>query len=69
MIVSLAEEAEIELTDGALYYATHGEYSLGLAFISEFENALRLLTEHPELGTPWRARARRFPLRRFPYSA
>ena len=68
MIVSLAEEAEVELTDGAIFYATHGDYSLGVAFISEFENVLHLITEHPELGTPWRAHSRRFPLRRFPCS-
>ena len=41
---------------------------LGLAFIAEFERALAVLSVHPNLGAPWRAIARRFPLRRFPYS-
>jgi plasmid stabilization system protein ParE len=42
---------------------------LGLAFIAEFERALEVLREHPNLGAPWRAMTRRFPLRRFPYTA
>jgi hypothetical protein len=32
------------------------------------ERALEVLREHPNLGAPWRAVTRRFPLRRFPYS-
>ena len=68
MIVSLSEEAEQELIDGAIFYAQQANVDLGLAFIAEFERSLEVLAPHPALGASWRARARRFPLRRFPYS-
>lgn len=67
MTPAVSSEAEWELTEGALFYAREGGADLGLAFISEFESALALLTEHPLLGAPWRNR-RRLPMRRFPYS-
>jgi plasmid stabilization system protein ParE len=68
VIVSISPEAERELIDGALFYAEQANAELGLAFIVEFERALDLLRENPNLGAPWRAMTRRFPLRRFPYS-
>ena len=67
MIVSISPEAERELVDGALFYAEQEDPALGLAFIAEFERALEILREHPNLAAPWRATTRRFPLRRFPY--
>lgn len=68
MIVSISPGAERELTEGALFYSEQANTELGLAFIAEFERALEILCEHPNLGAPWRAVTRRFPLRRFPYS-
>ena len=68
MSVSVAPEAERELTDGALFYAEQANVELGLAFIAEFERTLNVLVAHPNLGAPWRAATRRFPLRRFPFS-
>jgi toxin ParE1/3/4 len=68
VIVSLAEEAERELIDAAVFYAEQANVDLGLAFITEFERSLEVLVAHRSLGAPWRARTRRFPLRRFPYS-
>ena len=68
MNVVVAPEAEEELTDGAIFYANEANAELGLAFIAEFESALSVLAAHPRRGAPWRARLRRFPLRRFPYS-
>jgi plasmid stabilization system protein ParE len=41
---------------------------LGGVFITEFERALTLLCDHPELGAPWRNSRRSFPLRKFPFS-
>jgi toxin ParE1/3/4 len=67
VIVSISPEAERELTDGALFYAEQADPELGLAFIAEFERALEILREQPNLGAPWRGMMRRFPLRRFPY--
>jgi len=67
MSPSVSPEAEWELTDGARFYAREGGAELGLAFITEFERTLALLTRHAQLGAQWRKR-RRMPLRRFPYS-
>jgi len=68
VIVSLAEEAERELIDGARFYAEQANVDLGLAFVTEFERSLEILVAHPALGTPWSTKTRRFPFRRFPYS-
>ena len=68
MIVSISPEAERELTDAAIFYAEKESTELGLAFIVEFERALEVLRENPNLGAPWRDTTQRFPLRRFPYS-
>ena len=67
MTPSVSPEAELELTDGAVYHAREANAELGFAFIAEFERALNLLCMHPQLGAPWRNR-RRFPIHRFPYS-
>ena len=57
-----------ELRETAAFYSESGDQELGLSFISEFERALDLLSDNPELGAAWRGSTRRFPLRRFPYS-
>lgn len=67
MIASVSPEADRELTEGALFYASEGNGKVALAFIAEYERVLELCT-HPQLGTPWKNGRRRFPIRRFPYS-
>ena len=67
MIVSISPEAERELTDAAIFYAEQESTELGPAFIAEFERALEVLRENPNVGAPWRDTTQRFPLRRFPY--
>jgi plasmid stabilization system protein ParE len=66
--ISLSAQAELELVEGATYYAREANRELGEAFIAEFDRCARLLGEYPKLGAMWRGRVRRFPLRRFPYS-
>jgi toxin ParE1/3/4 len=66
--VSVSPEAQRELIDGAIFYAEQANAELGFVFITEFERALGVLQAHPNVGAPWRAMTRRFPLRRFPYS-
>jgi plasmid stabilization system protein ParE len=66
--ISLNAQAELELVEGAAYYAREANRELGEAFIAEFDRCARLLGEYPKLGATWRGRIRRFPLRRFPYS-
>ena len=67
MIPSVSREAELELADAASHYAREGSAELAAAFVDEFENALNLLCQQPQLGAPWRNQ-RRLPLRRFPFS-
>lgn len=68
MKVSVQPAAADELREAAKFYADRADQALGLALIAEFERALNFLTLNPELGAVWRGTARRFPLRRFPYS-
>ena len=68
MIASVSPEADRELTEGALFYASEGNAKVALAFIAEYERVLELLCTHPQLGTPWKNVRHRFPIRRFPYS-
>lgn len=68
MRVSLADEAERELTAAARHYADRAGVELGEAFLLEFERSARLLADHPRVGTKWRGATRRLPLRRFPYT-
>jgi hypothetical protein len=48
--VSLAPQAEQELTEGALFYAREANAELGQAFISEFERSTTQLVEQSRLG-------------------
>jgi plasmid stabilization system protein ParE len=66
--VSVHPAAADELRETASFYSKQADQALGLAFIAEFERALGLLSNNPELGAVWRGTARRFPLRRFPYN-
>ena len=68
MKISLHAQAELELAEGAAYYAVEASAEIASAFISEFERSARLLGEFPRLGSIWRGTVRRLPLRRFPYS-
>jgi hypothetical protein len=52
MTPSVSPEADWELTKEAVFYAREGGAELGGAFVTEFERALTLLCEHPELGAP-----------------
>lgn len=68
MKISLNAQAELELVEGAAYYARKAGARIAEAFVAEFDRSAKLLGEHPKLGTTWRGRIRRLPLRRFPYS-
>ena len=68
MKISLHAQAELELVEGAAYYAREASAEIASAFISEFERSAKLLGEFPRLGSLWRGGIRRLPLRRFPYS-
>ena len=68
MKLSLTQQAEQELVEGARFYAREVDVQLGQDFIAAFERSAQLLLDQPHLGAPWRGAIRRLPLRRFPYS-
>lgn len=68
MTVLIHPAAVAEFNEAASFYTERAHKDLGLALIAEFERAIGLLSDNPELGAMWRGVARRFPLRRFPYS-
>ena len=67
MIVVFHEQAEDELREAAMYYASRRE-GLGVEFIAEVRSATRILHEHPRLGHAISRRVRRLLVRRFPYA-
>ncbi|MFZ2405181.1 MAG: type II toxin-antitoxin system RelE/ParE family toxin [Methylobacter sp.] len=60
--------ASADLNNAAAFYSEQANRQLGLAFITEFEKTVSLLSGNPELGTPWVSGTRRFVLRRFPFN-
>lgn len=57
-----------ELIEGASFYSSQISEPLGQALISEFERITTMLMQNPELGVKAAAGARRFGMRRFPFS-
>ena len=60
-------EAEQELYEAASRYESEVS-NLGFRFADEVERVIRLLLEHPELGSRLDDELRHFVLRRFPFS-
>ena len=57
-----------ELHDASSFYANKADFELGLAFLSEFERCVNFLLSNPNAGAEFHGTARRYHLRRFPYS-
>jgi plasmid stabilization system protein ParE len=64
---SFHPEARAEYAAAALYYASRRP-GLGDSFADAVEQALSLIREYPELGSPIEGSARRVLVRRFPYA-
>jgi len=60
-------EAEQELYEAASRYESEVP-ELGVRFANEVERVIRLLLEHPELGSRLDDELRHFVLRRYPFS-
>ena len=50
MSYSIHPDAEAELGDAAVYYATHGSAMIALAFLAEYERVRDLLIENQQRG-------------------
>lgn len=52
MNLSVHPAAAEELRDAAAFYSERANRELGVAFISEFDRAVDLLSGNPEVGAP-----------------
>lgn len=68
MKYSLHPEAEQDIADAMDFYAEQAGLPVARGFLDEFERAVRLLVDHPDIGMPVVKGRRMFPLRVFPYA-
>lgn len=61
-------EAEAELGDAAVYYATHAGRAIAGAFLIEYERVRDLLIQNQQLGVRSEHGMRLFHFDRFPYT-
>ena len=61
-------DAEAELGDAAVYYATHASRGIAEAFLAEFESVLELLLENPQRDPHGDRGLRIYHFNRFPYT-
>ena len=65
---SLHPDAERELGDAAVYYATHASELIALAFLAEYERVRDLLVENQRRGPNAEDGLRIYHFDRFPYT-
>lgn len=68
MSPSIHHKAEQDIADALDFYSKHAGPLVAARFLNEFERVVRLLVDHPDLGTPTTKGRRVFPLKIFPYS-
>ena len=68
MSYSIHPEAEAELADAAVYYATHASRMIALAFLAEYERVRDLLIENQSRGPHGEDGLRVYHFDRFPYT-
>jgi plasmid stabilization system protein ParE len=61
-------DAEAELGDAAVYYATHASRMIAAAFLAEFERVRDLLVENQRRGPHGEGGMRVYHFDRFPYT-
>ncbi len=61
-------DAEAELGDAAIYYATHASKAIAEAFLDEYERVLDLLVENQQRGPHLEGDLRVYCFDRFPYT-
>jgi plasmid stabilization system protein ParE len=67
MNFTLHPGAENEIADALDFYREHASLQIAERFLGEFERTVKLLVDHPGLGTPTTKGRRAFPLKIFPY--
>ena len=61
-------DAEVEVGDAAVYYATHASGMIALAFLAEYERVRDLLIENQQRGPYGEDGLRVYHFDRFPYT-
>ncbi len=61
-------EAEVELGDAAVYYASHASPAIAEAFLAEYERVLELVIENQQRGPHADSGLRVYHFDRFPYT-
>ena len=61
-------DAEAELADAAVYYATHASHTIAEAFLAEYERVCELLIENQQMGPHGEHGMRQYLFDRFPYT-
>lgn len=61
-------DAEAELGDAAVYYATHASLAIAQAFLAEYERVRDLVVENQQRGPHTDGGLRVYHFDRFPYS-
>jgi plasmid stabilization system protein ParE len=61
-------EAEAELGDAAVFYATHANRAIAEAFLAEYERVLDLIVENQQRGPHAEGGLRLYHFDRFPYT-
>ncbi len=61
-------DAEAELGDSAVYYATHASRAIAEAFLAEYERVRDLVIENPQRGPRTDGSLRVYHFERFPYT-
>lgn len=68
MSYSIHPDAETELGDAAVYYATRASTMIALAFLAEYERVRDLLIENQQRGSHAEDGLRVYHFDRFPYT-
>ena len=59
--------AEQDISEAASFYEKEASAALAARFVAEIKRVVRLLLEHPDIGTPRTNGRQFFPLKVFPY--
>ena len=68
MNISFNPAARLEFTETAGWYAEQAGERRATDFRNEVQHSLKLLSEHPSLGTPSASSTRSMVVHRYPYS-
>ena len=66
MKIEIIPEAQDDILKGMFWYESQ-KTGLGIAFFSEIERNLSVISQNPKLGREFRSKFRRFVIKQFPF--